>query len=56
VFRLDGGRVVVVSGPDLSLNVILNWIGELFAHLCSANAGGLALADVVAPAGKRGAA
>jgi hypothetical protein len=55
VFRLDGSRSITVYGPDLNLNLVLNWIGELFAFLCSANAGGRALADVVVPAGKRGA-
>jgi ParB family chromosome partitioning protein len=52
VFRLEGGRTVAVSGPQLSLNLVLNWVGELFATLNSANASGLALEDVITPAGK----
>lgn len=46
VFRLDRQRTVAISGPELSLSYAVNWIGELLSVLTSANAGGLALADV----------
>ncbi len=47
VFPLDGGGTVTVTGRELTVGALVDWIGALFASLTRAHASGLALPEFV---------
>jgi ParB-like chromosome segregation protein Spo0J len=52
VFPVGPGRRITVSAPELSVESVTKWIGDLLAALRQADAGGLALEDVAQLSGK----